>query len=530
MTGTSQQTLAAGTFCGEQTLPAGLNSKKVINSEAFPLLDGVTVDKWQILSQLHAGTHSALYLARCGDGPANTVIKLYSADYPRNEAVLKRLQLLRTPYILRLLGYGMYGKHPFEAIPFFAEGSLEGETLSEQLVVQVVLPQLAQALFHLHQAKLVHNDVKPANLFWKTRFEQLVLGDFDCVCPSDVRQQTGGTLAYMAPETLFSGGKIHTAASDYCAMGLTLLALLTGHSPLAGMSEKEVRRAWQRGISCPDTISPQLASLLQSLVRYDPARRPNHAQIERWLQNIGAHSLKNCVHTVPVSPVKEKVLRPLRFKDRIILDTHELVQAASQDWNYTAFLLRQHQLSDFLVQFSSQNYQLCEACTQTFDPDEGLFRLLQTLEPSRTFCWCGQSYRNLEEFARLAAQQSPLKADADPVRFLRLGMLRFYLEKNGGTAEQCEFASSLQQKALEDPDFAITQLLISMNARPEFQWYGHTFCSIAELADWILHKDDGLDETIEELFHSKQFEIWLNFIQCGRFITEVKSMIHEVRI
>lgn len=527
----AQPTLAAGSFCSEQTLPAGLQRENSLPNDEIPALNGAVVDKWQVVSPLCSGQHSVLYLARIGDGPADTVIKLYPEQHVCNESALRRLKLLRTPHVLRLLAHGQFDNRPFEAMPFMAEGSLEGEKLPEELVIQVVLPQLEQALFQMHQAQLVHNDVKPANLFWKQHSEQLALGDFDCVCQLGTRQKTGGTLAYMAPETLFSGGTIHTVASDYCSMGLTLLALLTGQSPLAGMSEKEVRRAWQKGLHCPDDVSPQLSSLLQSLVRYDPARRPDHAQIQRWLeQYAGAARRQQTKQPAAASASPARELRPLHFKKHVILDIHELVQAAAEDWSYAAFLLRQHQLSDFLLQFSSDNYQLCESCAQTFDPDEGMFRLLQTIEPCKSFCWCGRTYTDLADFACQASQQSPLKADADPVRFLRLGLLRFYLEKNGGTAEQCEFASLLQQQVLEDPDLAITQLLVAMNASPEFQWHGYNFRSLADLADWLIHGTENLDQAVDELFHAKQFEAWLDFIQCGRFIPEVKNRMQEVRL
>lgn len=314
-------------------------------------------------------------------------------------------------------------------------------------------------------------------------------------------------------------------------MGLTLIALLTGQSPLCGMSDKEVRRAWQKGIHCPDTVSPQLASLLQNLIRYDPQQRPDHARVRRWLEKEGAvEASRVSVKPSGSGAARQKAVRPLRFKDRVILDVHELVEAASQDWDYAAFLLRQHQLNDFLLQFTPKYYQLCETYSHTFDEDEGLFRLLQSIEPSVSFCWCGKTYRDLEDFAQQSAAESPLRSDSAPVRFLRLGLLEFYLEKNSGSAEQCNFAVELRRQAQSDPDLAITQLLISMSAHPEFRWYGHTFYTIDDVAAWILECGDHLDQAVEELYKAKQFEAWLDFIQCGRFLPEVKNKVQEVSL
>lgn len=527
----AEETLPAGSFCDEETLPAGLKENRPTETGNFPDLEGTLVGEWTILSALRRGGHSALYLAKGTSGQADTVIKLYEAGHPVQQPVLRRLQLLRAPGILRLLGYGLQGEYPYEALPLLPEGSLEGRRLPEDTVVQVVLPQLEQALFQLHQAQLLHNDVKPGNLFWKTLDETVVLGDFGNVCALDSREKVGGTLAYMAPETLFSGGTVHTPASDYCAMGLTLITLLTGTSPLENLSEKQVRRAWQRGIRCQDNISPRLATLLQDLVRYDPRQRPDHEKIRRWLEREGAVAVRQEKHPGTEKTTEQpRSFRPLYFKDRVILDMHELIQAAAQDWNYAAFLLQQHQLNDFLLQFSVQYYQLCEKCARCFDADEGLFRLLQTIQPGKAFCWCGQTYRDLEDFAQKAAAAIPLPPDAAPVRFLRLGLLDFYLEKNNATAEQRRFAVDMQRRAQEDPDLAVTQLLITMSAHPEFQWHGRTFCTLADVADWLLQCEGDLDHAVEELYHARQFEAWLDFIQCGRFLPEVKNKMQEVSL
>lgn len=81
---------------------------------------------------------------------------------------------------------------------------------------------------------------------------------------------------------------------------------------------------------------------------------------------------------------------------------------------------------------------------------------------------------------------------------------------------------------MTDPDLAITQLLITMSAGPEFTWYGSTFRTMGDVANWLLSRNEDLDSAVEELYRAKQFEAWLDFIQCGRFIPEVKSRMREV--
>lgn len=532
----SQQTLPAGTFSAEgPTLPAfaanktGGIGKDLSSGGAFPALEGVTISGCTIVSAISMRQNSALYLASRDAGHANVVVKLYPQNHKRNSVVLKRLSILRSPYLVPLLGFGEYQGYPFEVMPFYQEGSLEGERLPETTVKSVVLPQLVQALHQLHLAQLVHNDIKPSNLFWKKKGKGIALGDFGCLSQINAKEDVGGTLAFMAPETVYTKGKMHTAATDVCAMGLTLVALLAGQSPLADMDEKTVRRTWMQGVRCPTGIAPGFAAQLQEMLRYDTDKRTNYDKLLRWMSREKIPLADSGATAVQAYRPRARVnQRPLQFKERILLDIPELVEAAGQDWEFACFLLLQHQLSRFLLQFSEEYYQLAEKCARAFDADDGLFRLLIGIQPGKRFAWCGEQYDSLEDFARRSATKAPLRSDSAPAKFLRLGLLEVYLEKNNGTAEQLSLARDLQHRAMTDPDLAITQLLITMSAGPEFTWYGSTFRTMGDVANWLLGRNEDLDSAVEELYRAKQFEAWLDFIQCGRFIPEVKSRMREV--
>jgi eukaryotic-like serine/threonine-protein kinase len=104
--------------------------------------------------------------------------------------------------------------------------------------------QIANALTELHQARLIHRDVKPANIFVaKTPpnegFPLVKLGDFGIVKWGDfhaslstgvltVTNQKGlGTMKYMSPEQAISPRDI-TTKSDIYSLGITLFELFTG--------------------------------------------------------------------------------------------------------------------------------------------------------------------------------------------------------------------------------------------------------------------------------------------------------------
>jgi eukaryotic-like serine/threonine-protein kinase len=89
-----------------------------------------------------------------------------------------------------------------------------------------------------HQHRLLHRDVKPANIFL-TASGAALLGDFGLVVLMDERgtADIAGDHLVWAPE-FFTGGKA-SAASDIYAAGVTLYALLAGRMPYAGFKRLE---------------------------------------------------------------------------------------------------------------------------------------------------------------------------------------------------------------------------------------------------------------------------------------------------
>jgi len=103
--------------------------------------------------------------------------------------------------------------------------------------------QIADALHYIHGKKLVHRDVKPANIFisgyTKAQLPLVKLGDFGIVKWGDfhqhlasgtltmTHQQGLGTLKYMSPEQAIKPKDV-TVKSDVFSFGITLYEILTG--------------------------------------------------------------------------------------------------------------------------------------------------------------------------------------------------------------------------------------------------------------------------------------------------------------
>ncbi|HET8542760.1 MAG TPA: serine/threonine-protein kinase [Anaeromyxobacter sp.] len=115
--------------------------------------------------------------------------------------------------------------------------------------VAVVGARVADALDYVHYNKLLHRDVKPANVM-VSREGEVKLMDFGIAKGEDDMSLTRqgmliGSPSYMAPEVL-AGGEVGPS-SDVWALGVSLYELLTGEKPFRGRDAEDLFASIQRG-------------------------------------------------------------------------------------------------------------------------------------------------------------------------------------------------------------------------------------------------------------------------------------------
>jgi len=178
---------------------------------------------------------------------------------------------------------------------------LEGRSLSEILRSRGCIAsrdcarvglQVAAGLHYAHSKRIVHRDIKVANLFY-TRDKVVKIMDFGIAkVIEEVRRGTtvvGGTPSYMAPEQTL-GNKIDGRADLY-AFGVTLFEMLTGRLPF---TDGDV--AYHHcHTPAPDvrTLAPDVpeafAKLILKMMEKDPGHRPvDAAEVAKHLRFLTA--------------------------------------------------------------------------------------------------------------------------------------------------------------------------------------------------------------------------------------------------
>ncbi|TVU45399.1 hypothetical protein EJB05_04886, partial [Eragrostis curvula] len=154
-----------------------------------------------------------------------------------------------------------------------------------------VAAQALSGLAHLHARRVVHRDVKPANLL-VTSGGEVKIADFGIAKvlsrPGDHCAAYEGTAAYMSPERFDTErhGDADPCAADVWSLGITVLELLMGRYPLLPAGQKPTWAALMCAIcfgelpALPDGVaSPELREFVNACLQKDYMKRASVAQL-----------------------------------------------------------------------------------------------------------------------------------------------------------------------------------------------------------------------------------------------------------
>jgi serine/threonine protein kinase len=254
---------------------------------------GQQIDNYRLLKLLGGGTFGDVYLAEdLRRTPATRVaFKLLAPFKTAQEMQLffnevRALMRLRHPHIVPVLDFGIEQGDAFLVMEYAPNGTLRqrhprGSQIPLSTVVEYV-KQLAEALQHAHDDRLMHLDVKPDNVLLGAN-DQLLLSDFGIATMTPtgridlnqaIQHKTSGTPAYMPPEQWKGNSQ---KASDQYALAIMAYEWLCGELPFVG---NQVQLQYQHTTQpVPPlreklpTISPQGEAVIMKALAKDPKDR-----------------------------------------------------------------------------------------------------------------------------------------------------------------------------------------------------------------------------------------------------------------
>ncbi|MEU8757770.1 serine/threonine-protein kinase [Streptomyces sp. NPDC048659] len=254
--------------------------------------------RYLLLERLGAGSFATVWKAYDPELDTEVAVKVLADNWAANADVRERflaearlLRRIASPRVVRVHDVGVQ-----EDRPFFVMDYVRGGTLADRVGrcdPQEALRLAAEAGYAvqvLHEAGVVHRDVKPSNLLLATgagAAEVLVadLGSAKQLADASGLTVTTGTPAYMAPEQAFQTAGFDGRADVY-ALAVVAYELLTGKKPFGAggratalMTEQPSAAASTLpALPAEAELPPSVALLLRAAMSVEPADRPATAR------------------------------------------------------------------------------------------------------------------------------------------------------------------------------------------------------------------------------------------------------------
>ena len=241
----------------------------------------------QILEEVGSGGFGRVFRAWEPTLARDVALKIIRPRDPRPEtlgAILREGQLLariRHPNVVTIYGAQQIGDEIGLWMEFVRGKSLaqlvkeEGPRAAAEAAVIGV--SVCQALAAVHQAGVLHRDIKAQNVM-REAGGRIVLMDFGAgqmiEGPRPSHDGMVGTLPYMAPEVL--GGARGTAPSDIYSMGVLLYFLVSGTYPVEGRRTTDFLLAHARSERRPlGDLRPDIPAEFVRVVEQATALNPH---------------------------------------------------------------------------------------------------------------------------------------------------------------------------------------------------------------------------------------------------------------
>ena len=534
----------------QQSSPTAINNEIVeqynrqngIGSQTDqPIKEGTEIcSKYIVKRQLEVSSGEAdLYL--CSHGSTEYVAKVYKRQFAIKQEVIDKLMTIDSPYVARLYETGLYNGYPVEILPFYANGSLQGKTFTEDDIYRWIIPNINEGLKAIHDVGIIHKDLKPSNIMLNSDGRTVSIIDFGISSAVEgdntiLVTKTGMTPEYSAPETFKN---IFYDGSDYYSFGITLFELFCGYTPYANMQPEEIEQyvSVQR-IPFPEDMPAKLQDFISALTYYDisnrrnknnPNRRWTYEEVSRW---INGEDL--VIPGEGIGNVGKGAMPAYQFLGESFTDPAALVAAFAKNWEEGKKQLFRGYVTAHFRTYNQEIARKCQAAEEEAGRENGkddiiFWRLLYQINPKlRGFYWKGQTFESIAAFGRDVLERLWDKDDSQFSYYssvLSEKMLTAYVNQAAPKNEKLKKAAaaiedSYELEKINGTDMRRTYYLMAytLSGQKLLLLNGEQFRTVGELANYMRSVLDESFERFESLCHKLvdvdgnldfQLETWL---------------------
>ncbi|PMB50245.1 hypothetical protein CEN39_19120 [Fischerella thermalis CCMEE 5201] len=272
----------------------------------------VQLPGYSIGEKIYSGKRTLVYRGIRQLDQKPVVIKLMRLEYPsfhellqfRNQYVIaKNLDLpgVIQPYSLESYrnGYALV-MEDFGGISLKEWGIEQRNTQFITNFLQVAIP-IADILSQLHSDRVIHKDIKPANILINPQTKQIKLIDFSIasLLPREVQEIQSfnvleGTLAYLSPEQTGRMNRGVDYRTDFYSLGVSFYEILTGQLPFQSDDPMELVHAHlAKQATPPHQINSDVPVVISQIITKLMAKNAE----ERYQSALGLkYDLETCLH------------------------------------------------------------------------------------------------------------------------------------------------------------------------------------------------------------------------------------------
>lgn len=250
------------------------------------------VNRYQILERIGGGGMAVVYKARCTLLNRIVAVKILRQQFSIDEDFVRRFRReaqaaasLSHPNIVSIYDVGQD-----KDVYFIVMEYVEGETLKDLIDREApleparavhIVRQIANALYHAHNNKIIHRDIKPHNVLI-SKDGRVKVADFGIARAVTSTTQTFsphslmGSVHYFSPEQ--ARGKLATEQSDLYSLGIVFYEMLTKRLPFDGDSPvsialKHLQQTIPPASDYNENVTANLQAILDKMLEKDKDER-----------------------------------------------------------------------------------------------------------------------------------------------------------------------------------------------------------------------------------------------------------------